>query len=108
MRSATPQTPSNAASHAIALGDAAVADAQRQFRRVIGAWASDVLELRRTGLTRPTARPAGGVIAPVNAMPGHPVQRALPARPADCEASGTWQHALTWSPSRPGDGRAAA
>ena len=31
-----------------------VAEARRKFRRVLCAWASDALELRRTGLDRPT------------------------------------------------------
>ena len=32
-------------------------EAQRMYRRVLGAWASDCLRLRRAGLDRPCRRP---------------------------------------------------
>ena len=108
MPAPTPQTVSSPVHQAIAAGDSAVADAQRMFRRVLAPWASDLLELRRTGLARPTACP--GTAA--GALPGTRLPPSLAARPADCEASGTWQHALTWpNPSPqvgPASGRAAA
>lgn len=87
----------------MAAGDAAVTDAQRMFRRVLGPWASDLLELRRSGLARPTARNG----QQIGAMPSNRVQAPTLAGRADCEAAGTWQHALTWSPADHGRRRAA-
>lgn len=40
----------------VALPSDAVMDAKRMFQRMLSGWAMDVLELRRTGMDRPSFR----------------------------------------------------